>query len=305
MTDNKILWAMLCMTRQCWEQGIAAQALIENEEWELAGLLVDDMILRQGSDGRLCNIENTRAVTDSAFCIPAAYEVGKYIGSERILKACEKNKRFLLEEAPRAADGTLYHIKGASDIWADSAAFLPYALALLGEKEKGVKQMYGICKRLYRKEKGLYAHKWNEEKNEFARDCLWSTGNAWILTGLLRLYLEVHEDKLLDMFRELTDNMCGKLDINYFLHDIIDDEDSFADSGSSAMLAYAIYRGIKENMLDGSYGKTADRIAESVRGKINRRGQVLCACSSPTFDRPGTSVECQAHVLMMEAAAKR
>lgn len=69
--------AMLCMTRQCWEQGIAAQAFWEMGNYDELELVVHDMMLRQSSDGRLCNVENTPAVTDSAFCIPAGEECPK------------------------------------------------------------------------------------------------------------------------------------------------------------------------------------------------------------------------------------
>ena len=67
--QEKVLRAMLCMTRQCWEQGMAAQCLSELGREEELSLVVYDMVRRQSSDGRLCNIENTPAVTDSAFCI--------------------------------------------------------------------------------------------------------------------------------------------------------------------------------------------------------------------------------------------
>lgn len=32
--EIKIKNAMLCMTRQCWEQGIAAEALLETEDFD-------------------------------------------------------------------------------------------------------------------------------------------------------------------------------------------------------------------------------------------------------------------------------
>ncbi len=302
--EDKVLRAMLCMTRQCWEQGIAAQALLEKKEEELLELFVDDMLLRQSSDGRLCNVENTPAVTDCSFCIPAVWEIGKRTGNQRALKACGENREFFLEKAERTPDGVLYHMAGSSDIWADSAAFLPYTLALLGKPEEGTAQMYGICDRLYRKEKGLYSHKWNEEKQGFIRDALWGIGNGWILTGLLRLYLEVREEKLLSMFGQLLAAMVDCLDETYLLHDVLDEKDSFYETESSEMLAYAIYRGVREKIVDAALVKTADCIEQAVRKKVNDRGQVLDASSSPDFVRPGTSVECQAHFLMMEEAKR-
>ena len=77
--EIKIKNAMLCMTRQCWEQGIAAEALLETEDFDSLGIVVYDMVLRQSEDGRLCNVENTPAVTDSSFCIPPVFLYGKMV----------------------------------------------------------------------------------------------------------------------------------------------------------------------------------------------------------------------------------
>ena len=107
---EKVLCAALCMTRQCWEQGILTQAVMEIHEEGLWELMAGDMVVRQSKDGRLCNVENTPAVTDSSFCIPAVYLLGKKDGKEKYRKAAEKNLHFLLKEAERSGDGILYHM---------------------------------------------------------------------------------------------------------------------------------------------------------------------------------------------------
>ena len=86
---QKVLQAALCMTRQCWEQGMLSYALLEcgTEMKELLEMIVYDMVLRQSSDGRLCNVEDTPAVTDSAFCIPAVLAVGERTGNEEYVRA--------------------------------------------------------------------------------------------------------------------------------------------------------------------------------------------------------------------------
>ena len=202
----------------------------------------------------------------------------------------------------------MYHIRGEKDIWADSAAYLPYALALLGEEDEAVLQMKGICERLHDKNKGLYYHMWNEERQEYTRKDRWAVGNGWILTGLLRTGLVLKErkheaaDEFFQNFRELLDKMLTYLDEENMLHDIIDDFDSFQETTSSEMVAYSIYRAIKEGIISRDYLEPADRIRKAVYHKVTEEGLIMDSCSSPTFDRAGTSVECQAHFLMMEAA---
>lgn len=309
--EKRVMQAMLCMTRQCWEQGVAAQALLEMGRREEAALMIHDMVLRQSADGRLCNVENTPAVTDSAFCVPAVCGMAEETGNKNWREAVRKNIRFFLKDARRAEDGTLYHMIDTTDIWADSAAFLPCALALAGREEEGIIQMDGICRRLYDGKSGLYFHMWNEERQDFTRKVLWGIGNGWILTGLMRLHRVIKGRRPEDGKRvygellRLLEGMTQMLDEEFLLHDILDDADSFQESESSAMLAYVIYCLASEENLSAQYLETADHIRRALEEKVTAEGLVTGACSSPDFLRPGTSVECQAHFLMMEAAYGR
>lgn len=322
---EKVLNAMLCMTRQCWEQGIVAQTLMELGEQEKLRLVVHDMVLRQSEDGRLCNVENTPAITDSSFCIPATYLLGKREHNPFYLNAAVKNVEFLLKEAEGAEDGTLFHMIHTTDIWADSAAFLPYSLALTGHPIEAIGQLKGICRRLYHKGTGLYFHMWNEEQHQYSRPLPWGVGNGWILTGILRLLLVLknmvkdsagefsydpkaeNQDlfakeiiELRQQFQTLLDIMLTYKTENHLFHDILNNPDSFEESECSAMVAYAIYTGVKAGLLKDNYLKEADLIREAIYKKVTDKGLVLDSTGSPSFDRAGTAVECQAHFLMME-----
>lgn len=300
--------AMLCMTRQCWEQGIAAQAFWEMGNYDELELVVHDMMLRQSSDGRLCNVENTPAVTDSAFCIPAVYLLGKDRHNEKMIKAAEKNIIFLLNDAQRATDGTLYHMIHTKHVWADSAAYLPYALALTGHVEEGFVQMKGICSRLYDKETGLYLHMWDDERQEYLRALPWGIGNGWILSGMLRLYLVAGEEcpkgkaVLLQEWHTLLDTMLIYETDAHLFHDILTDDTTFEESETAELVAYCIYCGIREGLLEWTYLQRADKIRAAIEKRVTESGLVKGAASSPDFVRPGTSVECQANYLMMEKA---
>ena len=208
-TIDMIKKAMFCMTRQCWEQGIFAQAMLEIQDYENLALAAHDIVLRQSEDGRLCNVENTPAVTDSSFCIPAILAVADREGKEEYDQAALKNIQFLLKDAPRSKDGTLFHMSGSKEVWADSAAFTPYAIALGGFYIEAYEQMMRILQKLYVPEKKLYNHVWDENKKVCRRSVAWGIGNGWILTGLLRLFLCLpntfvsEKEKLKECFLEL------------------------------------------------------------------------------------------------------
>lgn len=304
--QEKVLRAMFCMTRQCWEQGITAQCLLETGREEELALVIHDIVQRQSVDGRLCNIENTPAVTDSAFCIPAVMDYGARTGNSVYLEAAEKNIRFLLEDAERAEDGTLYHMIHTKEIWADSAAYLPCALAKAGHVEEAVRQMKGICSRLYDEKTGLYAHKWDDGLGGYLRQDLWGIGNGWILTGLMRLYLELPADcagekeEILCQMKSLLDTVLSFETEEHAFHDVLDRQETFTESETAAMTAYTIYRGIREGILDEDYAVRAERIRDALITRVSAEGVVRQAAGSPDFIRAGSSVECQAHFLMME-----
>lgn len=291
--------------------GVAAQALVELGHMEEAALMVHDIVLRQSGDGRLCNVENTPAVTDSAFCVPAVYEIAEKTGNEKYKEAVRKNIDFFLKDARRAGDGTLYHMIDTTDIWADSAAYLPCALALTGHEKEGISQMNGIRRRLYDEKSGLYFHMWNEERQSYTRRVLWGIGNGWILTGLVRLYRAVREagmeeaEEIMQEILRLLYKMVEMLDETDLLHDVLDDKESFQESESSAMLAYVIYLLEPAGILPRSLLETAERIRQALWKRVTAQGLVMDASSSPDFTRPGTSVECQAHMLMMEEARRK
>lgn len=298
--------AMVSMTRQCWEAGIAAQAMLECGDREFLPVMVYDMVLRQSADGRLCNVENTPAVTDSAFCIPAVLLTGRKLHNEKFIVAAEKNVEYLRHTAERTNDGILYHMQGTGEIWADSAAFLPLSLALAGDFHEGYHQMMGIINKLYAREKGLYYHIWDEKSKTYIHPVIWGVGNGWILTGLMRLIRYCPEEciaelkRLKELFHKLLNQILSYENRNHGFHDILDNPNTFEESETAAMTAYTIYRGIYEGIVPGDYYERAEKIRQRISTNITSDGLILYASSSPNFDKPGTSVECQAHVIMME-----
>lgn len=61
---TKVTKAMLAMERASWEQGVAAQALLELGETDLVILMAKEAVLRQANDGRLADLASNDNVTD-------------------------------------------------------------------------------------------------------------------------------------------------------------------------------------------------------------------------------------------------
>ena len=311
---EKLFQVTFCMARQCWEQALLAQAMLEcghtGKEFEY---VVRNMIVRQNPDGRLCDVENTPAVVDSCFCIPAVMWLGEKYQESYYLDAAKRNFDYLKEEAARSEDGTLYHMLGSREIWADGIGYLPYVYALMGDPKAGIRQLYLILDKLYNPENGLYMQRLDEGTGEVLNG-EWAIGEGWILTGLVRLYQELirqypglyeeEKKKIQTTFTELLDRVLAYETEDHLFHDILPDTSTYKETESVIMVALAIYRAVQAGMLDAKYLERAELLRLAAEGKVDEDGLVQDCAGSPTFTCPGTSVEGQMHMAMMEQAYK-
>ena len=63
---RKVTHAMMAMQRRAWEQGVAAQAMLELGEMDWVVLLAKDAVVNQLKDGRLGLNEGNGPVADPA-----------------------------------------------------------------------------------------------------------------------------------------------------------------------------------------------------------------------------------------------
>jgi rhamnogalacturonyl hydrolase YesR len=115
---------MLAMQRAPWEQGVAAQACLEEGEAELAVLLAREAVLRQDAAGRLAQLGRDPSVTDPAAAGEAVVFAALSTGERRLAEGAERMLGYLLERAPRTADGVFLHLEpradGEGELWIDS-----------------------------------------------------------------------------------------------------------------------------------------------------------------------------------------
>jgi hypothetical protein len=146
---DKVKMAMLAMQRDAWEQGVAAQAMLENGDEEMVILLAKDAVVRQVEDGRLAVISCWEGVTDPAANGEALLFAAEKTGDERLRLGAQKMIEYLLKRAPRTKDGTLYHVSNKPQVWVDSMFMAPPFIALAGYPEEAVKQVEGIRRILW------------------------------------------------------------------------------------------------------------------------------------------------------------
>ena len=311
MSVEKVKRAMLAMTRQCWEQGIAAQAMLECGDTETMCLMARDCVVRQNADGRLCDVETTPAIVDPTVCAESVLAAGRLMNDTRMIDAAMRNVAYLLHDAPGTPDGARYHILGDEEVWADSMAMGPHVLMLAGYRDEGMAHYRAIERRLKDPETGLYHHKWHEGKQAFTRGLYWGVGNGWALVGLMRMTRAMLDagdpraDELAADFTALVEAMISYQAENGLFHDVLDDGETFYESETSEMFAYSIYNMVSWNKMEDRYLQRADMARRAVAARVDANGIVQGCSGSPTFEQEGTSVEAQAHYIMMEVAARK
>lgn len=306
---EKVKTAMLTMQRDAWEQGVAAQALLEMGEEELAILFAKEAVVRQIPDGRLAYINDNKGVTDPAANGEALLYAAGVTGDLKLREAAQKMLDYLLTKAPRTKDGTFYHIAHKPQVWIDSMYMAPPFLAVAGHPEEAVRQIEGMRKLLWNPEKKLFSQIWDDGLGDFFRKDFWGVGNGWAAAGMARVIKalpgEMAEEKkrLVQYAREVIDGCLVHRRKDGLFHDVVDNPATFIETNLGQQLAYSIYRGVRGGWLDSDYLKEAQVMRRAAHAKVDEYGLVQGVCGSPIFDSAGTATEGQAFFLLMEAAA--
>jgi rhamnogalacturonyl hydrolase YesR len=307
---QKALGAAMAMQRRDWEQGVLAQALLEAGDRERVILLSKAAAVQTTPDGRM-GVVVSGGVTDPAMGGEAYAKAAEWTADTELHRCVEGLLEWIRHKAPRSADGVLYHVLDAPQMWSDGFSGAPPFLAAMGFYEEALAQIDGYRKRLWNPEHKLLAHIWDEGKHSFADGSFWGGGNGWAAAGLARVIRSLPHERAKDregvaaFAREIIDGCLTHQRSDGLFHNVVDQPSSFVETNLAQMLAYAVYEGIAQGWLPRDYLPHADRMLAATRAKMDGFGFVQGVCGAPNFDRPGISTEGQAFCIRMETAAAK
>ncbi|MGA2114022.1 MAG: glycoside hydrolase family 88 protein [Bryobacteraceae bacterium] len=306
---EKVAQAALAMQRHSWEQGILAQAFLDMGDRERVILMAKGAIVEKDANGRLAAIGG--GATDPAMGGAAYWRAAELTGDPGMRQAAQGLLDFVLKKAPRATDGTCYHVFNAPEMWSDSFYTTPPFLAATGHYDDALRQIEGLRRRLWSPESKLLSHIWDDGRREFRDKAFWGVGNGWAAAGITRVIAALpvarrqDQERLAAFLRELLDACLAHQRADGLFPNVLDQPESFVETNLAQILAFTIYTGVPGGWLPASYVPAADRMRAAARTKVDQHGFVQGVCGAPSFDHAGVAAEGQAFFLMMEAASAR
>jgi rhamnogalacturonyl hydrolase YesR len=307
---EKAAAAAMAMQRRDWEQGILAQAFLEVGDRERVILLTRAAVVQRTADGRF-GVVVSGSPTDPAMGGAAYAQAAEWTGDPLIRQAVDGLLDWIRFKSPRNAEGVLYHVFGAPEMWSDGFNGAPPFLAAMGFHDEALAQIEGFRQRLWNPEKQLLAHIWDDGKRQFKDGNFWGGGNGWAAAGLARVLRSLpserrqDSDHLAQFAREIIDGCLQHQRPDGLFHDVVDQPSTFVETNLAQMLAFAVYEGVRAGWLPAGYRAHADRMRAAARARMDPDGFIQGACGAPNFDRPGVSTEAQAFCILMEAAGSK
>ena len=264
---EKVRNAALAMQRKSWEQGVLAQAFLEEGDDAMVVAMAQASLIYTSKDGLVA--ASGGAPVDPLMAGEAVWRAAQISDDPALRKAADTMLDWTLKRAPRAADGTIYHT--GETIWSDSFHTSPPFLAYAGHCAEAIQQIEGHRKRLWDPDKKLISHRWDESRQQFARKAFWGGGNGWAAAALARVIRALPEDRKADKERlagylkELIDGCLAHQRADGLFHDIADDPNSYVETNLAQMLAFAIYESVRGGWLPSDYLKAADRMRAAAR----------------------------------------
>ena len=207
--------AALAMQRQSWEQGILAQAYLEAGADDMLVKMARGSLIHVAKDGRVATLGGSPL--DCLMCGEPLVRAAKITGDPALAAAVDGLLGYVLERAPRTADGTLYHYDAC--LMSDSCHTAAPFLAALGRHDEARKQVDGYRRRLWDAEARLYRAIWDESKQAFARRDFWGVGNGWVACTLTRMIRALPGDRAAErepLVAHLRDLLAG-YEMHYYL----------------------------------------------------------------------------------------
>jgi len=226
----------------------------------------------------------------------------KATGEKRYLDHAKRIGRYITDKALRTKEGGLLHFGaiGGKSMWIDSLfMFGPFLIELAkatGDKryiDEAIKQ-YLIMYSHLQSSSGLCKHYWDETSDK-TNDAYWLRGNAWalaasaiVLSSLPKDYNPESRARLLDHYKKHVRGITKHQDKNGLWHTVIDKRKTYIESSGTALVAFALIRGVTSGLIEDKYMTAARRALFGLMDCVRVHPDGFCTISDVSLGtRPG------------------
>jgi unsaturated rhamnogalacturonyl hydrolase len=186
-----------------------------------------------------------------------AYEIS---GQPQYLAFANWVADYLLDIAPRTADGTLTH--DSHRVWIDSllgsVPFLVEMSQVTGSDiyiEEAITQTVKHAEHLQDPDSGLYYHAWDETESDPAGHVYWGRGNGWALladVALLSVITDSHPShaNILNGMQRHAEALRMLQDSSGLWRTALTQSDSYLETSASSLIGYGFKCGVERGWLD-------------------------------------------------------
>lgn len=257
----------------------------------LVAALADHYRAHPAPNGPIRSVVEPRALDDAGSLCAAMIKASRAGVVANLRPMIDNFIAYITTKEFRLADGTLARNRPQPNtLWLDDLYMSVPALAqmgkLTGERkyyDEATKQVLQFSQRMFNRDQGLFMHGWVQGM-EVHPEFRWARANGWALMTLVEL-LEVlpenHSDRaaVVDLLRAHVRGLAARQSGSGFWHQLLDRDDSYLETSSTAIYAYAMARAINRGWIDAvAYGPAAVLAWNAVTTKVNAQGQVEGTC---------------------------
>jgi unsaturated rhamnogalacturonyl hydrolase len=196
----------------------------------------------------------------------------------------------ILKKQDRLEDKTLVRkLPYEMTLWADDLYMSIVFLSRMGKWsddnkyfDDAILQVENFTKYLYNPVKELYYHAWYNDLKTTA-GAHWGRCNGWVMMAQVELLDNLPEnypnrEKLLKILFQQILGVARYQDITGMWHQLLDKNDSYLETSSTAMFTYSIAKAVNEGWIDKRYISIALAGWDGVKTNIQEDGQVKNIC---------------------------
>lgn len=210
-----------------------------------------------------------------------------YTGDRELLNVIKDLALSIMTQVPKFENGAYHRVK---TMWTDdlfmSVPFLLGMEKITGDsvwEDRAATMFLTYTEKMYMDADNVFSHIYYVEKGE-KTNVPWGRGNGWVFVALTEFLEKVgkdnlHFEKIKEIFQNFSRGIAALQDKNGLWHQVLDKNESYAETSCTAMFLYGFSKGIRLGILGDEYVSNANKALEGLlKNQIDCHGNIYGVC---------------------------